>query len=132
MILKTTTDTGRLGEKLACEHLKKQKYKIIGQNFHASHNEIDIIAENKQYIVFVEVKTRTCSSPDELIYGSPASAVTYSKQQRTIAAAYSYLRDKKCEKQPRFDVIEVYLQKSTDGGAPKLIKLEHMESAFTR
>lgn len=132
MKLKTTTDTGRLGEDIACEHLKKQKYKIIGKNVHVSHNEIDIIAENKQYIVFVEVKTRTCSSPDELIYGSPASAVTYSKQQRTLAAAYSYLREKRSDKQPRFDVIEVYLQKGAEKDAPQLIKLEHIESAFTR
>ena len=132
MILKTTTDTGRLGEKLACEHLKKEKYKIIGKNVHASHNEIDIIAENKQYIVFVEVKTRTCASPEDLIYGSPASAVTYSKQQRTLAAAYSYLREKGSDKQPRFDVIEVYLQKGAEADTPKLIKLEHIESAFTR
>lgn len=132
MKLKTTTDTGRLGESLACEHLKKQKYKIIEKNVHASHNEIDIIAENKQYIVFVEVKTRTCASPEDLIYGSPASAVTYSKQQRTLAAAYSYLRESRSDKQPRFDVIEVYLQKGAENDTPKLIKLEHIESAFTR
>lgn len=132
MKLKTTTDTGRLGEDIACEHLKKQKYKIIGKNVHQSHNEIDIIAENNQYIVFVEVKTRTCSSPEDLIYGSPASAVTYSKQQRTLAAAYSYLREKRSDKQPRFDVIEVYLQKGAENDAPRLIKLEHIESAFTR
>lgn len=132
MIIKTTTDTGRYGESLACEYLKKNKYKILEQNYHASHNEIDIIAENKQYIVFVEVKTRSCSSPDDLIYGSPASAVTYSKQQRTLAAAYSYLRDRGSDKQPRLDVIEVYLKKSGSAKAPEMIKINHIEGAFTR
>ena len=132
MIKKTTTDIGRLGESLACNYLKKKRYKIIEQNYHASHNEIDIIAENKQYIVFVEVKTRSCDSPDSLIYGSPASAVTYSKQQRTLSAALSYIREKKSDKQPRFDVIEVYLKKGDGEKDAELLKIEHMESAFTR
>lgn len=126
MIMKTTTETGRLGEDIACKHLKKNKYRIIAKNYHASHNELDIIAENKQYIVFVEVKTRTCDSPDQLTYGTPASAVTYSKQKRTIAAACDYLRTLKTDKQPRFDVIEVILSRNTN----ELLALNHIESAF--
>lgn len=129
--MKTTTDIGRLGEDIACKHLKKNKYKILAQNFHASHNEIDIIAENKQYIVFVEVKTRSCNSPDDLIYGSPASAVTYSKQKRTIAAACDYLRQKRSDKQPRFDVIEIILKRDSLKSSHELISLNHIESAFT-
>lgn len=122
----TTTDTGRLGESLACKHLKKKGYKIVRKNYHASHNELDIIAENKQYIVFVEVKTRSCSSPEELTYGTPASAVTHAKQRRTIAAACDYLHSVKTEKQPRFDVIEVILNR--DSREP--IAINHIESAF--
>ena len=122
----TTTDTGRLGESLACKHLKKKGYRIIRKNYHASHNELDIIAENKQYIVFVEVKTRSCASPDRLTYGTPASAVTYSKQKRTIAAACDYLRSVKTDKQPRFDVIEVIL----NSDSRELMDINHIESAF--
>lgn len=129
--MRSTTDIGRLGEELASKHLKKNKYKILARNFHASHNEIDIIAENKQYIVFVEVKTRSCNFPDDLIYGSPASAVTYSKQKRTIAAAYDYLRKSKSDKQPRFDVIEIILKRGSADSAPELLSLNHIESAFT-
>ena len=127
-----TTEVGRFGESVACFYLQSKKFKILEQNYYSAHNEIDIIAENKQYIVFVEVKTRSCSSPDALIYGSPASAVTYSKQQRTLAAAYSYLRDRGSDKQPRLDVIEVYLKRSDGEKAPELIKTNHIESAFTR
>lgn len=129
--MRSTTDIGRLGEELASRHLKKNRYKILARNFHASHNEIDIIAENKQYIVFVEVKTRSCNSPDDLIYGSPASAVTYSKQKRTIAAACDYLRKSKSDKQPRFDVIEIILKRGSADGAHELLSLNHIESAFT-
>ena len=126
--MKTTTDTGRFGEKAACEYLKSQKYKILEQNYFASHNEIDIIAENKQYIVFIEVKTRTLSSNE---FGSAASAVTYSKQKRTLAAAQSYLNSHKTKKSPRLDVIEVYLSKTTASMTPTVEKINHIEDAFS-
>lgn len=128
--MKTTTEIGRYGEMLAAEYLKKKKYKITDCNYHASHYEIDIIAENKQYIVFVEVKTRSCESCDDLTYGSPASAVTYSKQKRTIAGAYDYLAKCGSGKQPRLDIVEVYLKKGTDEKEPELIKINHIENAF--
>ena len=124
--MKNTTSIGRYGEKIACEYLKNQKYKIIDQNFYSSHNEIDIIAENKQYIIFVEVKTRSCLSIEDLNYGSPASAVTYSKQKRTLAAARSYLNEHQTRKSPRLDVIEVFLNKNDNS----VIKINHIEDAF--
>lgn len=127
--MKTTTDIGRFGENAACEYLKKQKYKILKQNFFASHNEIDIIAENHQYIIFVEVKTRTIFKNSE--FGTPASAVTYSKQKRTLAAAQSYLNENKTKKSPRLDVIEVYISKQNDGGALEVTKINHIEDAFS-
>jgi putative endonuclease len=124
----TTTDIGRMGENAACNYLKSQKYKIIEQNYFASHNEIDIIAENKQYIVFVEVKTRSCDDENDLIFGTPSSAVTYSKQKRTIAAAQNYLKIHPTSKGIRLDVIEVYLKKS--GSSHELLRINHMENAF--
>jgi putative endonuclease len=127
--MKTTTDIGRFGENAACAYLKSQKYKIIEQNYFASHNEIDIIAENKQYIVFVEVKTRTVNHSSE--FGTPASAVTYSKQKRTLAAAQAYLNVHKTNKFPRLDVIEVYLSKALNKNEPKIVKINHIEDAFS-
>ena len=124
--MKNTTSIGRYGEDLACEYLKKQKYKILEKNFYASHNEIDIIAENKQYIIFVEVKTRSCLPSSDFSFGTPASAVTYSKQKRTLTAAQTYLLEHPTKKAPRLDVIEIYLDKDDKS----LIKINHIEDAF--
>ena len=122
-----TVEIGRIGEKYAEKHLKRSGYKIVDKNVHASHNEIDIIARNKEFIVFVEVKARSVDIGLEFDYVSPASAVTEGKQQRTIRAAKAYLLNGKyCGLQPRFDVIEVYLDKKDK----KMIKINHIENAF--
>lgn len=126
----TTKDIGTLGENLAVRFLKKNRYKILEKNIHVSHNELDIIALNKKIgtVVFVEVKARSVDNDLYSPFGSPSDAVTYSKQRRTIEAARGYLAaNKKLYKyQPRFDVIEVYLQKETK----KLLKINHIENAF--
>ena len=125
------TDIGKIGEKIAAKYLRKQRYKIIETNKHQSHNEIDLIVSNKDYIVFVEVKTRTVRSEDlYLPYGTPASAVTQGKRNRTVTAANNYLYSnrfsKHANKQPRIDVVEIYLEKDT----AKLVKLNHITDAF--
>ena len=124
--MKTTTEIGRYGEAAAVSYLKSKKYKILEQNYFASHNEIDIIAENKQYIIFVEVKSRSCVDPNAMLFGTPGEAVTYSKQKRTLQAAHTYLNEHKTKKTPRLDVIEVYLAKDSH----EIIKINHIENAF--
>ena len=126
----TTTEIGRYGEDIACDYLKSKRYKIIERNFHASHNEIDIIAQNKEYIVFVEVKTRTLDPNSPLQYGTPATAVTYSKQKRTLVAAQTYLHEHRIDKMPRLDVIEIYLSKTDGNEKPAVVNINHMEDAF--
>ena len=124
-----TVEIGKIGESIAAKYLKKQGYKIIARNQHQSHNEIDIIASNKNFLVFVEVKTRSSQEDLYLPFGSPASAVDRNKQARTIRAAQSYIvscSDKEKKKQPRMDVIEVYLKQDTK----KLLHLNHIENAF--
>ena len=54
--MNNTRQTGRQGENAACNWLIKNNYDIIQRNFTSPHGEIDIIAENDKYIVFVEVK----------------------------------------------------------------------------
>ena len=127
----TTTEIGRFGEDEAAKHLRKNGFRILERNFRASHNEIDIIAENKDALVFVEVKTRT-PAKDGTYFGTPAEAVTYSKQKRTIAAARAYLYKSGGDKQIRFDVIEVYLERSPRFSAKPLVvkSLEHVVDAF--
>ena len=125
-----TVDIGRIGEDAAASLLKKQKLKVIERNIHISHNEIDIIAISKKQklILFVEVKARTVDEDLYSPFGTPASAVTKEKQQRTLAAARGYMHSNKkyFDYQPRFDVIEIYLSKEDY----KILKSNHRENAF--
>ena len=118
--------TGDYGEKAACDFLKKQGYKIVERNKRESHKEIDIIATNKNYIAFIEVKTRSVGDDLYNRYGTPASAVNATKQANLIAAARSYLKSNPTDKQPRMDVIEVYLKK----GTTKILQINHFENAY--
>lgn len=134
MKTRTTTETGRFGEDLAVKLLRKKGYKILERNYRAGHNEIDIIAENKEYTVFVEVKTRTEHPVYGFEYGDPSQAVNSAKQRRTVQAAKAYLykRDgnEEHDRMIRFDIIEVYLRDRLFATSPALLKIEHMEDAF--
>ena len=95
--------TGQEGEKIAADYLIKRGYKIVEQNFRCSIGEIDLIAWEKETLVFVEVKARSSSQ-----FGGPDSAVTLRKQEKIIRVASAYLQQKKlltvlC----RFDVVGV-------------------------
>lgn len=124
----TTKEIGDIGERAAARFLKKNKYKIKGRNLHFSHNEIDIVAEDKSYIVFVEVKTRsvdTCAVG--YIPEPPSKAVTKDKQSHLIEAARAYLKSEKpSKKQPRMDVIEVLIDKESH----KVLSLNHIRNAY--
>ncbi len=101
-------EIGTRGEELACSYLTDEGYSIVERNFRVSHDEIDIIAENDKYIVFAEVKTRAQTITNRR-FGRPASAVDYDKQKKLLRAAHEYLRRFHPQKQPRIDVIEIYL-----------------------
>ena len=101
---------GSLGEKIAAQYLLKSGYKILEKNFKCKIGEIDIIALFKKEIVFVEVKTRTST-----FFGTGSEAVNFHKQQRILKIAQLYLAstEKFRNFQPRFDVIEIYLNPDT-------------------
>ena len=104
----TKHEIGKIGEKIAVEYLRKCGYKIIETNFFARHGEIDIIAKDKKYYVFVEVKTRT-----NLSFGNPVEAVDKYKQNHIYKSAKYYLYINKLEEKfVRFDVIEVFISKN--------------------
>ncbi len=128
--MSTTTEIGRFGERAAAKHLIKKGYTITAVNYHASHYEIDIVAENQDFIVFTEVKTR--ESKNASIFGSAAESVTYSKQNRTLSAAKTYLYENGNpeNKQIRFDVIEVYIKKIKFALFPVIECINHIEDAF--
>ena len=125
-----TADVGRLGEKVAAKHLKKQGYRILAKNVKLSYNELDIIALVDRDIVFVEVKTRSVDEDLYSRYGTPASAVNKDKRTHLLGGASQYLRmhPKYAERQPRFDVIEVYLKKDTG----RVLQIHHIQNAFGR
>lgn len=84
--------------------------------------EIDIIASNKKYIAFVEVKLRKSAS-----FAQAREFVTLSKQEKIKTAASLWLSDNPTKLQPRFDVIEVYAPDGLDTKAPVI---NHIENAF--
>ncbi len=104
MNLKENFKKGKSGENIAQEYVKKCGMKIIDTNWHYSKNaEIDIIAEDKDTLVFIEVKTRTT-----LNYGHPFEAITKAKISKIQTAILAYL--KTCDedyKNYRFDGIAI-------------------------
>ena len=99
---------GALGEVAAVRFLRAKGYDIVTGNFQTRLGEIDIIAQNKHYLCFVEVKTRG----EGMLY-TPREAVGYTKRQKIIATAKQYLMLYPTKKQPRFDVVEVYTKNGT-------------------
>ncbi len=100
---------GQLGEDAVASHYEAEGYRVVARNYRASHNEIDLIVEDEQFIVFIEVKARVQACGVRTRYGRPADAVNAAKKQRTVLAAEAYLREHPVAKQPRIDVAEVYL-----------------------
>lgn len=113
---------GSWGEKKAANYLRLHGYRIVDMNCKYRQGEIDIVAENRKYIVFAEVKLRKDDS-----YGEAKEFVTQAKQRRVITAAEIWLSEHEAEKQPRFDVIEIY---APQGIESKKIKINHLENAF--
>jgi putative endonuclease len=109
---------GIKGEDLAAEHLKKAGYKILNRNWRTGKLEVDIIAENKDFIVFVEVKTR---SDDFLV--DPKTAVNTEKRRSMIYAAETYIKRNYIDKECRFDLITVIRKGDTH-------QIDHLEDAF--
>jgi putative endonuclease len=123
---------GSRGEHEAARLFKKNGYKIREMNYRSSHYEIDFIAENRDFIVFVEVKSRCCTSPDDMPYGTrPVFAVTRDKQKFILYAAKAYMRSHpEIKKQPRLDVVEVFFDNTPTIKNKKILKINHIPNAF--
>lgn len=95
--------TGRDGEEIAKSYLIKKGYQILTQNYHSRFGEIDIIAKDKDCLVFVEVKTRSNSA-----FGTPLEAITIFKLRKLIKTSQFYLNQFKLgDACYRFDAVEV-------------------------
>ena len=97
-----TREVGKLGENIAKSFLKKEGYKIIEENFWCRYGEIDIIAKEEEYIVFIEVKLTTNNS-----FINPQEKVDYTKRKHLIKVARYYLSKHQKEFNFRFDVVAI-------------------------
>ena len=123
----STRQTGRQGENAACDFLTKTGYKIIHRNFLSPHGEIDIIAEDEKYIVFVEVKYRK-NSVHLQKYGRPVYAVNKEKRKHILYTAKYYLTKFGTYKKPRIDVIEIIGNNEINGFVS--LNIKHYKNAF--
>jgi putative endonuclease len=112
-------ELGKKGEDKALRFLKKNGYRIIEQNYVCKMGEMDIIAKEKDTLVFIEVKART-----SMAFGPPQLAVTPFKQRQLSKVALHFLKEKKLEDmKARFDVVAILLP-------PEKEKIELIRNAF--
>ena len=114
--------TGRWGEALAAEYLRKKGYRIVGAGYTTRMGEVDLIAENRKYIAFVEVKTRRSAD-----FAEAKEYVDSRKRRRILAAAKLWLSENDTDRQPRFDVAEIY---APEGVRTKKPVVRYIEDAF--
>ena len=110
-------ETGKNGEAIAVKYLQDKGYRILEQNWHNHHQEIDIIAAKGNELAIVEVKCRTGMPLVE-----PYVAVNRNKQNLLIKAANAYIQRKNINMETRFDIISITLGKETS--------IDHIENAF--
>lgn len=113
---------GAWGEALAAEYLRKKRYKIVASGYSCRFGEIDLIVQNREYLVFVEVKLRKSAD-----FARAMEYVDRRKQDRLRTTASLYLSENPTRLQPRFDVIEIYAPEGTETAHPEIY---HMEDAF--
>ncbi len=104
---------GSVGEDIAVKHLVKQGYKILDKNYRKKWGEIDIVAEKKKILHFVEVKTVSCVTKFDEYY--PEENVHYFKKQRLARAINTYLAEKRVSYETEFvvDVVAVFYNPDT-------------------
>jgi len=115
----TRSETGKLGEDSVCAYLTERGYRIAARNYRIKGGEIDIIAENGDYLAFVEVKSRR---PDSLVTGF--EAVNKRKKGLIIKTAADYCCKHPSMLQPRFDVAQVIIQEG------RVLSIDYIPNAY--
>ncbi len=113
-------EIGDIGENLAVKHLELEGYTILERNWRYRKAEIDIIAKDKEALVFVEVKTRSYD-----YYGQPEEFVHANQEALIIDAGQRYMEQIGHEWEIRFDIIAIILKK-----APQKAEIKHFKDAF--
>ena len=106
---KTTRSIGKETESLACEYLQAQGLRLLERNFLVPQGEIDLIMEDRQSLIFVEVRYRRNNN-----FGSGAETISHSKQRKLLATAACYLQrhPRQAERPARFDVVSMMMENS--------------------
>ena len=115
-----TRQLGQWGEEQVAEKLRRGGWTVVARNFRCRMGELDLVAENKTFLAFVEVKLRKDNR-----FGSACEAVTTSKQRKLRAAAQYYLMSHPTKLQPRFDVAEVYAPQGVRTESPTIYYIEN-------
>jgi len=118
-IKQPTKETGDRGEEIAVNHLKSKGYKILNRNWRSGKLEIDIVTQIQDFIVFVEVKTRSRKDFD-----LPKDLFTVGQQKRIVNASHDYILSNDIDLEARFDLIIIVLDN------PNSEMIEHIEEAF--
>lgn len=113
---------GAWGEALAADYLRKKRYTLVAAGFRSRFGEIDLIVQNRTYLVFVEVKLRKSDH-----FAAAREYVDRRKQDKLRVTASIYLSRYPTKLQPRFDVIEIYCPQGRDTIEPHIT---HLEGAF--
>jgi putative endonuclease len=123
MVIDLRHHLGRVGERLACEHLERLGYRVVARNYRTRFGELDLIVCDDTWLVFVEVKTRRTGALE-----SSVQAVSVDKQRRVRSMAAAWLveaTDRPRSRELRFDVVGVTVDRNS-----RLVRLDHLEGAF--
>jgi putative endonuclease len=125
-VTKNKRSWGAEGENLAAVYLEKNGYAILARNYRVGKmGEVDIIARNREFICFIEVKTRSST-----FFGMPSEAVNRKKQATIVKIAWVYLKTHRLTEQNiRFDIVEILRKTTPDGQMTTDIHL--IKNAFT-
>ena len=111
-------ELGKEGEEMAVNYLQKKGYSILERNYRFQKAEVDIIAQLKDTLAIVEVKTRSTAD-----FGNPQDFVKPKQIQRLVSAVHEYVTINNLDVEVRFDIIAIIKENKT-------VKLEHLENAF--
>ncbi|RSK39673.1 YraN family protein [Mangrovimonas spongiae] len=111
-------ELGKKGEQLAVDFLLQKGYDIVERNYRFDKAEVDIIAQQKDTLAIVEVKTRSTAD-----FGNPQDFVKPKQIKNLVKAVDEYVTENGLDVEVRFDIIAIVKQKNT-------FEIEHLEDAF--
>jgi putative endonuclease len=123
MVIDLRQHLGRVGERLARDHLERLGYRVVASNYRTRFGELDLIVCDDTSLVFVEVKTRRAGALQSALQAVPAN-----KRKRVRAMAAAWLveaTDRPRSRELRFDVVAVTVDADS-----RLVRLDHLEGAF--